>query len=316
LISRAPDISRRDWVCCIVAIIIAISPVHAQTNPPRPHILGLAHVAFRVSDMSRTEAFYEGLLGFEEPFSLKDDSGKITTAVVKVNDSQYVELLPGDTLTKGQMDHFALYTDDLVAMRKYLVFDGVDIFKDIHPGRVGNNFLSIRDPDGHLIEILQYSPDSLTGISRGKSMPSGRVSDHITHVGILVSHLASALKFYRDTLGFREASRDNGDGQPGEVDLRVTDSSDYLELIPFSGMPSANLKFQNHICLANSNVRKAVANLEASSASRLLVSPVTLQTGNGLQERANLFDPDGVRIEIMQPVAAKVTPTEHPVPNE
>lgn len=50
-------------------------------------------MAFRVSDLDRTELFYESLLGDQEPFSLNDGTGKTTTAFVKVNDLQYVELV-------------------------------------------------------------------------------------------------------------------------------------------------------------------------------------------------------------------------------
>jgi len=85
--------------------------------------------------------------------------------IVKVNDQQYVELLQGDAQSQGQFDHFALYTDDLAAMREYLVAQRIPILRDIHQGRVGNPFLTIHDPDGHPMEIVQYSPTSLTGQS-------------------------------------------------------------------------------------------------------------------------------------------------------
>ncbi len=88
------------------------------------------------------------------------------------------------------------------------------IVKDTHKGRIGNPFLTIRDPDGHFVEILQYSPTSLTGQSTGKFMPAGRISDHITHVGIVVSSVDSAMRFYRDALGFREAARAVLQGDP------------------------------------------------------------------------------------------------------
>ena len=41
--------------CLLVALLVA-SSLHAQTSAQRPHILGLAHVAFRVSDLDRTQA--------------------------------------------------------------------------------------------------------------------------------------------------------------------------------------------------------------------------------------------------------------------
>jgi catechol 2,3-dioxygenase-like lactoylglutathione lyase family enzyme len=148
-------------------------------------------------------------------------------------------------------------------------------------------------------------------------MPASRVSSRITHVGILVRSEGSAIKFYRDILGFREFSRGSGgSGQPGWIDLKAPDGNDYIELLPFAEVPSASdLKAQNHFGLATSDVRKAVASLQLRATSGILTSPITVQTGVNLPPRANLFDPDAVRIELMEPVSAGAPPTERPIPN-
>ncbi len=291
---------------CLAAVMLVIWSLHAQTNIQRPHVLGLAHVAFRVTDLDRTQLFYESFLGYEEPFSLQAEGGKPTIAFVKANDLQYVELFQGDAQSQGQLDHFAFYTDDLTAMRAYLQSLGMYIAKDTQKGRIGNPFLTIRDPDGHFVEILQYSPNSLTAKSQGKFMPAGRISDHITHVGIIVNSVNMAMKFYRDALGFREVSRGAGiAGQRSCIDLQTPDGSDFIELIPLSGKPSpTDLKAQNHLGLASSDVRKTVATLETRGISGSPNSSITVQTGGGLPTRANIFDPDGARIEIMEPLPA------------
>jgi catechol 2,3-dioxygenase-like lactoylglutathione lyase family enzyme len=211
---------------CFFSALLLTGFLCAQTNAQRPHVLGLAHVAFRVSDLGKTGAFYENFLGYAEPFSLSEENGNAAIALVKVNDEQYVELLQGDARSQGQLDHFALYTDDLAAMREYLLAQRVAISKDIHQGRVGNPFLTIHDPDGHPMEIVQYSPTSLTGQSKGKFMPADRVSGHITHVGILVESVGSAIRFYRDVLGFQEFARGSGAaGQPDWIDLKLLPAS-------------------------------------------------------------------------------------------
>src|SRR5438132_13516329 len=66
-------------------------------GPPRPSICDFAHMAFRVTDLQKARAFYGDYLGLSEPFRLSD-----TTAVYKINDSQFIELYqeaapPGDT---------------------------------------------------------------------------------------------------------------------------------------------------------------------------------------------------------------------------
>lgn len=292
-------------VSCILGALCLGSAMLTQTKVPRSQILGFAHVAFRVNGLDRTELFYESVLGFEEPFSLTDGSSKTTLAFVKVNDLQYVELFQGDAQNQGQLDHFAVYTDDLTAMRAYLQSLGMYVARDTHKGRIGNPFLTIRDPDGHFIEILQYAPNSLTGQSQGKFMPASRISDHITHVGIVVSAVDLAMRFYRDALGFREFSRGPElNGQAAWIDLRVPEGRDYIELIPFSGKPSpADSKAQEHLGLASSDVRKTIATLKARVLGSSPISSIAVQTGGGLPPRANFLDPDGARIEIMEPMS-------------
>ena len=38
----------------------------------RPKITGVAHIALFVKDVEKARTFYKGLLGYEEPFSLKN----------------------------------------------------------------------------------------------------------------------------------------------------------------------------------------------------------------------------------------------------
>src|SRR6476620_3005716 len=66
----------------------------AQAAPVAPDvpILGLASVAFRVSDLTKSRAYYQGVLGFPEAFSTKDQSGNVASVYFKVNDDQYIEL--------------------------------------------------------------------------------------------------------------------------------------------------------------------------------------------------------------------------------
>jgi catechol 2,3-dioxygenase-like lactoylglutathione lyase family enzyme len=300
--TRFREVSMR----CFLVVLLVTSSLFAQTNVQRPHVLGLAHVAIRVSDMGKTGAFYSDLLGYDVPFSLKDRNGRIAIAFVKINDQQYVELFPGGAQDQGRLDHFALSTDDLAAMRVYLSSQHVPILQDIHKGRIGNLFLTIRDPAGHRIEIVQSSPDALTSRSQGRFMPAGRISNHIDHVGIQVASTERTMKFYEDVLGFRETSRGSSGGEdPDRVELQVPDGTDSIELLSPVGVPlPSNLKAQNHFCLASSDVHQTVAILQMRVVSGLPMSPITVQTGDNLPTRANLSDPDGNRIEIMEVTSA------------
>jgi len=76
----------------------------AQTPPSLDElpIIGIANVTFKVSDLDKARAYYEGILGFAEAFDLKDRSGKVTSAYFKVNDDQYIEIIP--TLKPGELN--------------------------------------------------------------------------------------------------------------------------------------------------------------------------------------------------------------------
>ena len=58
-----------------VAFLVSATILAAQTNPQRPHILGVAHIAVFAHDYEKSRSFYGGFLGFEEPYSLKNKDG-------------------------------------------------------------------------------------------------------------------------------------------------------------------------------------------------------------------------------------------------
>src|SRR5512137_881753 len=64
-------------------------------------ILGLAGVTVRASDLEKARGYYKGVLGFPEAFDIKDSSGKVLSAYFKVNDDQYIEVVPN--LNPGEL---------------------------------------------------------------------------------------------------------------------------------------------------------------------------------------------------------------------
>src|SRR5437588_11362744 len=102
----------------ILFVLAFVTAMPAQTREvQRPRILGVAHIAFYVSDLSKARGFYEDFLGFEEPFSLKREDGSVRVAFVKINDKQYVELFTDPAKNDGQLNHTAIYTDNAQQMR-------------------------------------------------------------------------------------------------------------------------------------------------------------------------------------------------------
>jgi hypothetical protein len=56
---RAFHIAVQVWV---LIFVIGMSPLAAD----RPPLVGIAHIAFQVSDLVKAQAFYGGLLGYED----------------------------------------------------------------------------------------------------------------------------------------------------------------------------------------------------------------------------------------------------------
>jgi catechol 2,3-dioxygenase-like lactoylglutathione lyase family enzyme len=287
----------------LLAVLIAalfLSP------PPvaRPKILGIAHVAVFISDLSRARAFYGDLLGYDEPFTLPKADGSVDIAFVKINDFQWLELFNRPSEGEGQLNHIAIYTDDADRMRDYLASHRIAVPETVGKGRTGNKNFTVKDPDGHTVEIVEYQRDSWTSKDAGKHLPPSRLSDHAIHVGILVGNLNASMEFYGEILGFQEVWRGSAATSRtlSWVNMRVPDGTDYVEFMLYDKIPTpANRGSAHHICLVVPDVDKAVAALDVRPARSSYTRQVLVRTGINRKRQVNLFDPDGTRVELMEP---------------
>src|SRR5215471_7813280 len=103
----------------------------------RPRLLGLAHVALFVSDLQKARAFYEDLLGYQEPYVLKGDNGSDRIVFIKINDYQYIELFAESPSHDGQLNHISFFTDSAQRMRDYLESSGIKVPHQVAKGRIG-----------------------------------------------------------------------------------------------------------------------------------------------------------------------------------
>lgn len=177
-------------------------------------LAGIAHVAFRVHDLSKSRAFYEKV-GFEQAFEFTD-SGKTTEAFIKINDRQFIELYPrtADSQAIGLM-HVCFEVTDIESVRNAY------IKRELNPPEAkktgaGNLLFAIHDPEGQLIEYLQYMPGSLQSGDRGKHL-GDRVSQHLVEAALVVRDPVAERAFYIAKLGFE-------DGGPG-MKLRIAGDS-------------------------------------------------------------------------------------------
>jgi catechol 2,3-dioxygenase-like lactoylglutathione lyase family enzyme len=289
----------------------ALAAVCSAQDPPRPKILGVAHIAVFAADYEKSRAFYHDFLGFEEPYSLSKPDGTPSMTFFKINERQYIELFPETTPKSDRLNHISIQTDNAEAMRKYLASRGVTVPKVVGKGRIGNSNFNIKDPDGHTVEIVQYELDGWTVREQGKHMTDARISTRMTHVGIIVTSLDPAMKFYTDTLGFSEIWRGSSTGtQLSWVNLKVPDGDDYIEFMLASEAPPPDRRGTlHHLCLEVPNMPAAIAALEAKPYRNQYTRRIDAKVGVNRKRQANLYDPDGTRTEIMEPVTIDGKPT-------
>jgi catechol 2,3-dioxygenase-like lactoylglutathione lyase family enzyme len=283
---------------------LAAAPMFAQQAIERPKILGVAHMAVYVKDLTKTRQFYEDFLGFGEPFTLPNKGGGgVRIAFIKVNDRQYFEIFNEKDRGEGQLNHISFYTENADQMRDYLASKGVAAPEKVGKGQTRNKNFNIKDPDGHIVEIVEYQPDSWTARESGKFMPQARISAHIMHVGVLVGDLDKSMAFYRDILGFKEFWRGSGSGKMlSWVNMRVPEGDDYLEFMLYNKLPEPEGRGgKNHVSLLIPDAQKAVDELKKRASGGLYSKEIEIQTGVNRKRQVNLFDPDGTRIELMEP---------------
>ncbi len=288
----------------ISGLLAAAAFVGAQQRPERPKILGVAHIALYESDLNKARAFYKDFLGFAEAYALKRKNGvDDRIAFIKINDYQYLELFAEPPKQDGHLNHISFYTEDGEAMRIYLASQGIAVPEKVSKGQIKNLNFNITDPDHHTVEIVQYTPDGWSMQNRGKFMPETRISDHMTHVGVVVGNLDAAMRFYHGVLGFQEFWRGAaGSGKTlSWVNMRVPDGTDYLEFMLYRNYPGPDqIGTKNHLCLVVPDVQKALETLKARAAFKDYAKELKIQVGVNRKRQLNLFDPDGTRVELME----------------
>lgn len=293
---------------CIMksALVIALAtslPARAADEPQRPHILGISHFALFVHDMAKSRQFYKQFLGFDEPYSLNNPDGTLHMTWIKINDQQSIELLPEKEANSDRLYHFSLQTDDVAGMRDYLASRGVEVPAKPNKGRIGNLEFFIKDPNGHTVEIVQYEPDGWTMANKGKFMPDTRISTYMPHVGILVDDVDVSKKFYEDVLGFKEIWRGSKNGKElNWVHERLPDSKEFIEFMLYSQLPDPDKRGKyHHFCLEVPDIKKAKGILDERAAAIGYDKPMTIQVGINRKRQLNVYDPDGTRVEFMEP---------------
>lgn len=262
---------------------------------------GLAGVNIRVSHLQDSLRFYRDLLGFPVAFELED------SVFLQINRSQYIELTPdlppNEDKRMGEIRFQAANLDDLphlpLATPSVLCKDQT---RAIH-------FVS---PDEQALAFVLFTPQSLE--MQKKVLPALRISNRLWHAGIVVPRkdLDQALAFYGHQLGFQEFWRGGPEGaQTAWINMRTQGQrGDYVELMLSDGQPDRKrLGSMQHICLQVPNIQSALATVQQRDSAKTQTQKP--RVGRNKKWQLNLFDPDGTRVELMEPNEAVLAVGAH-----
>jgi catechol 2,3-dioxygenase-like lactoylglutathione lyase family enzyme len=286
----------------VVFLFASSTPLFAavpSAHTERPSIIGVAHIGLKTGDLAASRKFYGHDLGFDQPFKVDKPSGGLMLIYFKVNDHQFIEIFPElKTPTEDRLSHIAFETTDARKLRDYLAANGVKVPNTLKPGLDGNLNFMIQDPDGHMVEFVQYMPGSLHSRNFGENLPATRISKRIIHVGVTVKDRSASDRLYKDILGFHAIWHGGRtDDKTDWVDMRVPDGTDWLEYMLNVNNPSPRtLGVMHHMALGVPSVKAGYETVVARG-----LKPAGPKIGRDGKWQLNLYDPDGTRVELMEP---------------
>jgi catechol 2,3-dioxygenase-like lactoylglutathione lyase family enzyme len=274
----------------VASAVLLATDAMAQTK--RPPLVGIDHVAFRTSNAAAVRAFYGEVLGLGV-----DDRTPAPTVTINARQRVFVEPgLPADT--DERLGHIALATPDLPTMATYLRERGVNVAGPSVGTPCGSRGLRVIDPDGHTIEFVQES-----AIASGATASATALSTRLLHAGVTVRSEAAASAFYHDVLGMDEIWR--GGFEPAKtnwVNMRLPESADYVEYM-LREAPSSRrqLGVDHHICLLVPDIQQAWEQVRQRTTPDKRAALEPPRIGRNQKWQLNLYDPDGTRVELMEP---------------
>ncbi len=289
---------KKHFYFCFFLLLPAALPGFCQP-PQRPALTGIAFVELQVSDLNKANSFYHSLLGYDpSPAKTNPLTGE---QVFTVNPRQSIIIKGG--LPPGRDERLlaiAFQTADAAAMRLYLKAKGVTVPETVTADMQGVLSFTVLDPDGHPILFVQRAANTKEQLKIAP--PANPVSRRILHAGLTIASAEAANGFYADILGFSEIWRGGpNDSSTSWINMRVPEGTDYLEYMlvhgPVNRQQLGNL---HHIALMVPDMQQAVdlLGIRAQANGYPVAAP---RIGRNNRWQLNLFDPDGTRIELMEP---------------
>jgi catechol 2,3-dioxygenase-like lactoylglutathione lyase family enzyme len=340
-------LSRVSW-----AVVLALSSLIASGTrscvssaraEPAPLVRSVGCVALTVSDADRLLQFYRAVLGFSKVADV-EQAGEPVEALAGVFGARIrtirIELgrecleltefiaprgrpAPVDSRSNDRwFQHVAIVVSDMD--RAYAILRQAHVehastapqrLPDWNPNAGGIRAFYFRDPDRHVLEVLQFPAGK--GDARWQAV--GQVFLGIDHTAIVVEDTDASLRFYRDTLGLRVAGTSENWGTEQEhlnnvfgAHLRITTlrgsggpGVELLEYLaprdgrPFPSDARANDLTHWHTTLFTADLTSAATALRTIRATFVSPGAVTLADRTlGYSHALIARDPDGHAIQL------------------
>lgn len=294
----------------IAAGLAGAAPLWAQAAPPASPqppaveikdlpILGLAQVSVMVSDLAKARAFYGDVLGFAEAFTLKDRAGTIRSVYFKINDDQYLELLPVAKVELIRQTRLVVQASNLRKLHEIYVAQGLQPGA-ISTGADGNPVFRITAPNGAALDFIEYAKASRQARLKGKLLGPNRIATRLLHAGTMVRDEPTKA-FFRSLGWGRLLPGPRGD----YIETPATDRNLETKNPPLDPENPATLPQYTrevygavyHFALEINDMHAARETLKARGG----FDDVRLRTavGNNRHWLIHLFDQDGSRVELM-----------------
>jgi catechol 2,3-dioxygenase-like lactoylglutathione lyase family enzyme len=343
---RVTEVAARALCATLVALVVSVTPpAWAQAPRYAARVAGVDAVGMTVSDVDRSVEFFSSVLSFEK-ISEAEVAGdayehlegvfgaRMRVVRMRLGD-ETIELteylaprgrpVPVDSRSNDRwFQHVAIVVSDMD--RAYQVLrlhkaehasSGPQRLPDWNPGAAGIRAFYFKDPDGHVLEILQFPPGK--GAEKWHR-PTDRLFLGIDHTAIVVGDTDASLGFYRDLLGLKVVGESENYGSEQEhlnnvhgARLRITSlraaSGPGVELLeylaPRDGRASPGDEHANDLVHWQTRMRVAGTD-DAEHALRVahvaFISPGSIALPDAeLGFRAGLLarDPDGHGVELV-----------------
>ncbi len=292
-----------------LAVFVAAT-AHAAPHA-RPKITGISHLAVYTSDAKATEAYYVGNIGAVRIPDPEDPKG----VRYALSATQFVEVLPLPTNVGGssvnRLDHSAWNTDNAEGMRLYLAEKGWKTPAKVTRNSDGSKSFRVLDPEQNAVEFVQPAASAKAPAA------TKAIGHHIIHIGFMVHSRSAEDKFYADLLGFRPYWFGGMvENRVDWVSKQTPDSHDWLEYMLTSGqndmstsgipptMTQQALGVLDHLSIGVASVpesyKKLAAENRLASSGGMAHTDKHTQIGRDGKYQFNLYDPDGIRLELME----------------